>query len=306
MNNISTGSKNNSASLPRNANEFIEQQLDCRIRAIEEKFDADAISFTGPLLFGVDDIVRTAVEEKSNEKPHREKLVVILTTGGGYIEVVQRIVDTLRRHYNLIDFIVPNYAYSAGTVLVMSGDDIYMNYYSRLGPIDPQIETQTGRMVPALGYLEKYNELIKKAQSGKITIAETQLLIQSFDQAELYQYEQARELSITLLKEWLVKYKFKNWKITQTRRKHVTNRMKTSRAANIARELNKTRKWHIHGYGISMDVLVNDINLLIEDFGKDLNLSSAIRGYHDLLTDYTTKLDKKGVIHFAGDYRPFM
>ena len=306
MDNIPTVSKNNIASLPRNANEFIEQQLDYRIRAIETKYDADAIGFTGSLLFGVDDIVRTVVEKKSKEEPERKKLVMILTTSGGYIEVVQRIVDTLRRHYNLVDFIVPNYAYLAGTVLVMSGDDIYMDYYSRLGPIDPQIETQTGRMVPALGYLEKYNELIKKAQNGKITIAEAQLLIQGFDQAELYQYEQARELSITLLKEWLVKYKFKNWKTTQTRKKRVTNQMKTSRAANIARELNKTRKWHSHGHGISMDVFVNDINLLIENFGADPGLSSTIRGYHDLLTDYMTKLDNKGVVHFAGDYRPFM
>jgi len=35
-----------------------------------------------------------------------------------------------------------------------------------------------------------------------------QILIQGFDQGELYYYEQARELSIALLKEWLVKYKF--------------------------------------------------------------------------------------------------
>ena len=61
------------------------------------------------------------------------------------MDVVQRVVDTLRRHYNLVDFIIPNYAYSAGTVLAMSGDAIHMDYYSRLGPIDPQIETERGR-----------------------------------------------------------------------------------------------------------------------------------------------------------------
>jgi len=51
----------------------------------------------------------------------------VLTTGGGSIEVVQRIVDVFRQHYTLVDFIVPNYAYSAGTVLAMSGDAIYMD-----------------------------------------------------------------------------------------------------------------------------------------------------------------------------------
>ena len=137
------------------ANDFIENQLDARIEAIERVFRADAIAFSGPIVIGVDDIARTAIETKFSKNSGSERLVFLLTTTGGYIEVVQRIVDTLRKHYQLIDFIVPNYAYSAGTVLAMSGDAIYMDYYSRLGPIDPQVEAQSGRMVPALGYISK-------------------------------------------------------------------------------------------------------------------------------------------------------
>src|SRR5258708_2821295 len=110
--------KNPSQPLPsvNDANEFIEQQLDERIMAIEDRLGADAISLNGPLLFGVDDIIRKAVEKKFHEDPPRTKLVVLLTTGGGIVEVVPRIVDVLRRHYAVVDFIVPNYAYSAGTV----------------------------------------------------------------------------------------------------------------------------------------------------------------------------------------------
>ena len=47
-------------------------------------------------------------------------------------------VETLRHHYDIVDFVVPTHAYSAGTIFVMSGDSIYMDYYSRLGPIDPK------------------------------------------------------------------------------------------------------------------------------------------------------------------------
>lgn len=291
--------------LPRNANEFIEQQLDERISVIESKYRAHAISFVGPIVSGVDDIIRLAVEKKRSEPPPRRKLVFLLTTTGGYIEVVHRIVATLRSHYKLVDFIIPNYAYSAGTVLAMSGDAIHMDYYSRLGPIDPQVETQKGRLVPALGYLEKYNTLIEKAQSGQITMPEVQLLIQGFDQAELHQIEQARELSVALLIEWLVKYKFKNWKETRTRKLRVNKEMKMKRAEEIARDLNETKKWHVHGHGISMDVLNNDLNLLIDDFGEDAELSSAIRGYNDLLSDYMSKLGVRGAIHFSGSYTPF-
>jgi hypothetical protein len=92
----------------------------------------------------------------------------------------------------------------------MSGDAIHMDYYSRLGPIDPQVETLSGRSVSALGYLEKYNSLIEKASdpTKSISNAEVQILLQ-FDQGELYQYEQAKDLSKSLLTEWLVKYKFR-------------------------------------------------------------------------------------------------
>ena len=119
---------------------------------------------------------------------------MILTTFGGYIEVVDRIVGTLRNHYSTVEFVIPDCANSAGTVLAISGDAIFMDYYSRLGPIDPQVQkVREAKMVPALGYLERYQELIDKAHAGNISLAEIQLLIDGFDQAELYHYEQQRE-----------------------------------------------------------------------------------------------------------------
>lgn len=290
---------------PRSANEFIEQQLDERILRIENEFNADALCFNGPLLLGVDDFLRNIVETKHTQAPLRDNLVVLITTEGGYIEPVQRAVDLLRRHYSPIDFIIPNYAYSAGTIFALSGDAIHMDYYSRLGPIDPQTENQNKRMVPALGYLEKYDELMEKAENETINIAEIQILLK-FDQAELHKYEQERELSITLLKDWIAKYKFKNWEKTNTRGIDVTNEMRVERAQFIAEELNKTKKWHTHGYGISKDVLTNELKLLIDDFGTNPARSKLIRDYHDLMADYMIRRNAIGVVHIADDYRPFM
>jgi heme-degrading monooxygenase HmoA len=290
---------------PRNANEFIEQQLDERAKLVMEAFGADLLGFTGGIIFGVDDIVRNVIEHLAQVSAQK-KLVVVLTTLGGYIEVVQRIVDTVRHHYESVDFIVPNYAFSAGTVLAMSGDAIHMNYYSRLGPIDPQVETAKGRMVPALGYLVQWERLIEKARNGELTTAEAQLMIDGFDQAELYQFEQARELSVTLLKEWLTKYKFKNWKLTRSSKTKVTHEMRVKRAEEIARELNDPEKWHSHGYGISMDVLRRDLNLLIDDFDADTRIGSTIRDYYSLLDDYMMKRGNTGVLHTVSQYVPYM
>jgi len=82
--------------------------------------------------------------------------------------------------------------------------------------------------------------------------------------------------------------------------------MKEQRATDIAERLNDTAKWHSHGYGISKDVIDKDLNLLIDDFGKDAKLSEKIRYYHDLLSDYMARRENLGVIHVDGSYAPFM
>ena len=118
---------------------------------------------------------------------------------------------------------------------------------------------------------------IAKAKDGTITAAEIHLMVDGFEQGELYAYEQACELSVSLLKEWLVRYKFKNWSKTKTRGLTVTERMRKTRAEQIARELNKPDRWHSHGHGISMDVLQRDLNMQIDDFGREPDLAKAIK-----------------------------
>jgi len=220
------------------AGQFIEDKLREFLLQLEKRRGADVITFFGPLLPPVDNVIRSSVEEI---KKRKKTLLMILETDGGEVEVVQRIAETLRRHYKRVEFIVPNHAMSAGTVLVMSGDEIWMDYYAVLGPIDPQVRPRQGRAsgaVPALGYLVQYERLLEKANTKNgLNTAEMAILLQ-FDPAELYRYEQARNLSIRLLKQWLVKYKFRNWKKTRTRSIPVTRKMRLDRAEQVAEKLN--------------------------------------------------------------------
>lgn len=287
------------------ANDYIEHKLDESIQKLETTLDSDVLAFSGVIVGGVDDIFREVIESKIKKRPRRNKLTIVITTLGGYIEVVQRIVDTVRHHYKVVEFIVPNYAYSAGTVFVMSGDKIHMDYYSRLGPIDPQVETQDGKSVPALGYLKQWERLLEKAQDGDITLPEVQVMLR-FDQAELYKYEQASKLSISLLEDWLARYKFKNWTVTKTHHTPVTTAVRKRRAKEIAEELNNTDRWHTHGYGISMQVLHKKLKLEIDDFGKNSTLSAQLSDYQKLLDDYMTKMRQEGIIHIEGIYQAFM
>lgn len=288
--------------IPPNASIAVERQLHEALTHVETAFAADTLGLVGSMYPGVEDFVRDRLEGR---KTKRDRLLVVLDTSGGLIEVVQRIADTLRHHYPAsVEFCIPNYAMSAGTVLVMSGDAIHMDYYSVLGPIDPQVANKDGRWVPALGYLEKFKALVKKSGTkGGLTEAELTYLASHFDPAELYSYEQAKNLSIQLLKDWLVKYKFKSWgPLTSTRKKKVTMQMKVARAAEIAKILNDTDKWGSHSRPISMEVLRRDLNLQVEDFGSVPAQREAVRCYHSLLKDYMAKMQHKWAIHMVDDY----
>lgn len=281
----------------------VESRLSKRIKAIEKSMEADVISIVGELTYGVDEIIRNELEILNGNSSPR-KLVVIIQTGGGFIEVVQRIVETLRHHYVEVEFIVPNFAMSAGTVLVMSGDAIHMDYFSILGPIDPQVLNTNNQLVPALGYLEHYERLIKKSYDGEMTTAELSYLIENFDFAELYQYEQAQQLSISLLQDWLVRYKFKNWKKTESRGITVSNEYRIERATKIAKKLSDSNYWHSHRRGISMEVLRRDLYLRIEDFGQNSELNYNIRNYESFLTAYLQRCNHNSVFHTRKSYVP--
>ena len=171
-----------------------------------------------------------------------------------------------------------------------------MDHLSCLGPIDPQIE-KDGKLVPALSYLNQYERLNKKAQEGVLTTAEYALLTK-LDLGELYQFEQARELSQDLLIKWLFQYKFKNWTRTETKQEPVTEAMKVQRAKEIAELLNDPGKWHSHGRAIDMKTLRGEeIKLRIEDFERDSALCQAIRRYFDLLKDYMNREQLVSFVH---------
>jgi hypothetical protein len=288
----------------RGANGIVEFELNGLLLQLEDLFQADCLMYVGPISFGVDERIRDAAENLKRQKKRRSRLLFVLETNGGYAEVTKRISDTLRKHYRQIDFLVPTFAMSAGTILALSGDAIWMDYFSVLGPIDPQVQNQDGgRFIPAIGYLEKYAELLKKANDGSAGAAELQMLL-GFDQGELYSYEQARNLSVSLLEDWLAKYKFKNWKKTQRRKLKVTTDMKKKRAIEIARRLNDTNRWNSHGIGINMQTLRRELNIKIDDFGANAEMSKTVRAYHGLLFDYLARLGQESVIHTRVQFEP--
>lgn len=290
--------------LAQDANALVQGQLDAALGRLEDRLKADVLAYSGRIAYGTDDIIRNAIECRKMQKHSKSSLAFFLGTEGGYLQVAQRIATALRHHYRRVHFYVPDAAMSAGTVLVMSGDSINMDYYSVLGPIDPQLPKPDGTGYrPAVGYLKKFRDLMEKATKGELTTAEMAYLCAKFDPAELYDYEHAIKHSVFLLEQWLAKYKFRNWKVTKTKKLKVTPAMRSKRAAEIAEKLNDADEWHSHGHGISMEVLRRKLKLEIEDFGKDAELSRLIRNYWSLMIDFMRKLGTRGVIHVKGQHK---
>lgn len=276
--------------------ETIKEILNQRLRKLEEYFDADVIFHYGEIHPALEKAFRDFIEQlKKDTEFDRDKLVVFLNTPGGSAETVEKMVSIIRFNYREVYFVVPDYAMSAGTILCMSGDKIFMDYSSSLGPIDPQVYNGKN-WVPALGYLDKVEELIEKSAKDQLTEAEF-MILQKLDLAELRSYEMARNLTIALLKEWLVKYKFKDWNIHKSTGKPVTTTEKEKRAEEIANKLSNNSIWHSHGRSIGIDTLTNFLKLKIEDYSNNEKLRELIRDYNDLICEHILRMGGKAFVH---------
>lgn len=274
----------------------VHEILNERLDKLEKHFNADVIFYYGPIADGYEKIFRDFIEELKNDRQNRHNtLCIILNTPGGSAEAVEKFVKITRHFYKKVYFIVPDSAYSAGTIFCMSGDKIYMDYSSSLGPIDPQVFNGKN-WVPALGYLDKVEEMLTKSTQGTLTQAEL-LMLRELDLAMLRKHEQARDLTIALLKEWLVKYKFKNWNKHLKSGTSVNPEEKEKRAEEVARDLGDNKLWHSHGRSIGIDALTKILKLKIEDYSNDTILRPLIRDYNDLICQYILKNDSKVFLH---------
>lgn len=276
-------------------------QIKTYAETLEKHLDSDVIYYHGPMHPHLLKEFRNFIEKIVEQPDKKKTLCIFLKTPGGLVEPVEKMVEIIRHHYEYVHFVIPDMAMSAGTIFCMSGDKIYMDYSSSLGPIDPQVlirDNGTDKYVPALGYLDKVESMILKSTNGTISPAEFAIL-QNQNLALLSSYEQARDLSIDLLKKWLVLYKFKSWTTHKTTKEKigqtVTIEEKTARAEDIARLLGDHKHWHSHGRMIGAKTLRDELKLEIEDYTSTPELQKNIRLYNDVLTGY---IERQGYAYY--------
>jgi hypothetical protein len=206
---------------------------------------------------------------------------LVLETPGGSGEVAEDIVKLLHGKYEEVGIIVPGYAKSAGTIITMAGDEILMEPASALGPIDAQLTWQ-GKVFSADALLEGM-EKIKSEVAGTGTLNRAYIpILQGISPGELQTAENALKFARILVADWLVRYKFKNWKKHSKSGAVVTEEERHALANSIATKLSDHKHWLTHGRSIKIADL-QEMGLRVTDYSAQPDLAEAIRRYHTLL-----------------------
>src|SRR3989344_2275034 len=143
---------------------------------------------------------------------------VLLHSPGGRPDATERLVGLLRGKFDEVNFLIPHSAYSAATMLALSGNSIILHPSAILGPIDPQINGVPARSIKR-GF-EKAKERI--AKEGPEALPAYIPLIEKYSLELLELCEDSEKLSKDLVSAWLKKYMFKGEKVDKKIKKAVS------------------------------------------------------------------------------------
>lgn len=214
--------------------------------------------------YNIQDILRESEEKKID---------FYIETPGGSGEAAEEIAKFLRKKFEEVNFVIAGEAKSAGTILVLSGDKIFMTDTGSLGPIDAQV--RIGRsVVSAHDYKEWVDLKREEAEKYGALNPFDAVMVAQISPGELYGVLNSLEFAKDLVKCWLELYKFKNWTVTKNSKRTVTPEMRKQRAHEIAEMFCNHTTWRTHGRSLKIEDLQND--LLIERIDDDSVLSDIV------------------------------
>jgi Serine dehydrogenase proteinase len=169
-------------------------------------------------------------------------LDLLLHTGGGDIDAAEKLISMVRNKVGTgtLRVIVPDYAKSAGTLMVLGADSVVMSDTSELGPIDPQIiftdgaGNRTQHVVQS--YLDAYDEYTTTLKNEPENVA-AQIMLGKLDPATVKLCQAVKVRALKFAESQLQQGMFRqggNW-------------------SKAAAELLDTRRWQSHAQMISYE-----------------------------------------------------
>jgi ClpP class serine protease len=106
----------------------------------------ESMSLLGfPLVRYIDIDDAEGVLQAIRDTPPGRNIEIILHTPGGLVLAAQQIAGALAEHEGHVTTVIPHYAMSGGTLIALAGDEIAVDNYAALGPVDPQLGQYAAR-----------------------------------------------------------------------------------------------------------------------------------------------------------------
>lgn len=173
--------------------------------------------------------------------PEGQSVELLLNTPGGDIDAAEKLTALVRKRVGEAGFriIVPDFAKSAGTLMVLGADSVVMSDTSELGPIDPQVYARDSNgnesLRPAQSHIdayERYSDLLKK-QPGD---AAARMMLEKLDPSFLQFCQTLKDRAQKLAEQQLARGMFYGG---------------TGNTTQTASELLNTKRWQTHSQMIS-------------------------------------------------------
>jgi len=196
---------------------------------------------------------------------------VFIHSPGGSGEAAERIANLLRSNFKIVRFLVPHSAYSAATLLTLSGDEIGLSDKSALGPVDPQVlDPYTRRYVPAQALLKGFQEARKILErEGPKAMPVYLPLLSKYDFTIFQICENATKFAKKLAFDWLKNYM----------------KIKSQRAARIVKFLADHNIQLSHRRAIYIEK-AKEIGLKIYDLRSDAQLNADLWSLYSAVDCY--------------------
>ena len=238
------------------ANHSARYQRQELIREIQNRTGRPLVCYVSGIRSGIDEDDIMPFFDILHNVPPGETLEFLLHTPGGSGDAAEKLIRTVRGkvRQGQVHIIVPDFAKSAGTLMVLGADRVVMSDMSELGPIDPQmrfVDSGSGqaRWQPVQNYLDAYYEYTQTLTEQPDNVP-ARMMLDRLDPVtvKLWQatVDRARQSAETLLKIGMFRDNDGNWSQT-------------------ANELRDTRRWLSHSQMISwQDAKDPHIGLVVE------------------------------------------
>jgi hypothetical protein len=212
------------------------------IKTIQERTGRRLICYVSGLKCSIDRDDTVPFVDLLHNVPPGEDLDFLLHTGGGDMDAAEKLISMLRNKIGngVLRIVVPDFAKSAGTLMVLGADFVVMSDTSELGPIDPQIVLSDGNgnriLHPIQSYLDAYDEHTETLQNEPGNTA-AQIMLAKLDPATVKLFQAAKARARKFAEEQLTRGMFRhggNW-------------------SQAAGELLDTKRWQSHAQMISWE-----------------------------------------------------